>query len=478
MPDWWKRAENMQADTGVRTGFAEALKKRKAAGLIPVIPDIKCRSPKEGDLMRGRDPVEVAKELAEAGACALSVVTEEKEFHGSLNILREICAAVRVPVLRKDFVVSAEDLQDTKAAGASAVLLMYSCLGKERLEVLYREALGLGLEPFVETHTAEELRWAGGLGAGLTGINNRNILELERDDGDVRYAAGLLKEVPEGTVCVVESGLMNGRDVRTAVRHGADAVLVGTAILRDHRPQDMYSAMSRPCGLKICGIMDREGVDLCLRHHVDMLGFVTEYPVEVPRNLKREEADALLRYVREKMERQDPVLSGVKTCIVTGGNPDQVIRLALELRPDTVQLHGRETVEETAVIADALRREGISVIRSVPAGPEGQERIRRYLDETAVDALLLDSRDAGNAAAGGGSILDRLGSLELPEKVCAAKGKPLVFGGGVTAGNVQELLKRFRPDMIDVMTGVEDVPGKKNEGKMRALAAAMASLTL
>ena len=94
------------------------------------------------------------------------------------------------------------------------------------------------------------------------------------------------------------------------------------------------------------------------------------------------------------------------------------------------------------------------MIRSVPAGPEGQERVRRYLDETAVDALLLDSRDAGNAAAGGGSILDRLGSLELPETAFAAKGKLLVFGGGVTAGNVQELLKRFRPDMIYFMTGV------------------------
>ena len=271
---------------------------------------------------------------------------------------------------------------------------------------------------------------------------------------------------------------MNGRDVRTAVRHGADAVLVGTAILRDPRPQDMYLAMSRPCGLKICGIMDREGVDLCLRNHADVLGFVTEYPVDVPWNLKRDEADALLRYVREKTDSQDPALSGVKTCIVTGGNPDQVIRLALELRPDTVQLHGRETVEETAVIADALRKEGISVIRSVPAGPEGQERIRRYLDVPAVDALLLDSREAGNAAVGGGSILDRLGSLELPETACAAKRKPMVFGGGVTAGNVRELMKRFRPEMIDVMTGVEDMPGKKNEEKIRTLAAAMASLPL
>ena len=199
----------------------------------------------------------------------------------------------------------------------------------------------------------------------------------------------------------------------------------------------MYLAMSRPCGLKICGIMDREGVDLCLRNHADVLGFVTEYPVDVPWNLKREEADALLRYVREKTDSQDPALSGVKTCIVTGGNPDQVIRLALELRPDTVQLHGRETVEETAVIADALRKEGISVIRSVPAGPEGQERVRRYLDETAVDALLLDSRDAGNAAAGGITLI-----AALPAGIVRCT-NPAAFSGGSDSEDDESLRARI-----------------------------------
>ncbi len=131
--------------------FLDALKKKKETGMIPVIPDIKMFSPKEGDLMRGRDPVAYAKALAGAGAPVLSVVTEEKEFHGSLKMLRDITSQVNVPVLRKDFIESAEELDDTVNAGASAILLMVACLGEKRLEELYRQALERGLLPLVET---------------------------------------------------------------------------------------------------------------------------------------------------------------------------------------------------------------------------------------------------------------------------------------------------------------------------------------
>ena len=113
--------------------FLEALKNRKAEGGIPLIPDIKCFSPKEGDLMKGRDPVVLAQMMAQAGACAVSVVTEEKEFHGSMELLKQVCGAVKVPVLRKDFITCEKDLDETKAAGADAILLMVSCLGEEPL---------------------------------------------------------------------------------------------------------------------------------------------------------------------------------------------------------------------------------------------------------------------------------------------------------------------------------------------------------
>ncbi len=454
-----------------------ALKARKTQGLIPVIPDIKCFSPKEGDLLRGRDPVAIAKELASAGACALSVVTESSAFHGSLELLRRICAAVPVPVLRKDFVETKEDLQATKLAGASSILLMYSCLGKERLETLYRESLELDLVPFVETHTAEELRWAGELGAHLIGINNRDILQLEKDDGDVSLAASLLHTAPDGAFIVVESGLQNGADVRKAVRCGAGAALVGTAILKAPSLTAMFRSMTRPCNLKICGLMDTDGVYLCLQNQVDMLGFVTEYPVDVPWNLSRSKASALISCTQNACSSRG---SNAKTCIVTGGSPEKVIRLAEELRPDFVQLHYTETLADTLQIANALHRLQIRIIRSIPSdielrrlmfGRSELDEILSALQEISVDIFLFDSRDAGNAASGGGSILQA-------EKKTGLSGRnpgmsPFMFGGGLNADNIRQALNLYSPDWLDIMTGSEISPGRKSETKIRKITAAL-----
>lgn len=483
--------------------FLTALKKRKTEGIFPVITDIKCFSPKEGDLMCGRDPAAVAMELEAAGACFLSVVTEPREFHGSMEILRDICASVRVPVLRKDFVKTEADLIRTKEAGASAILLMYSCLEKGLLESLYAKALEIGLVPFVETHTAQELQWAGELGAELVGINNRNILELERDDGDVSTSENLMRFRPENAFLVVESGLQSGADVRRAARCGADAVLVGTAILRDPVPAAMYRAMTRPCDLKICGLMDREGILLCRKHHVDVLGFVTEYPVSVPWNLDRKDAAELIRFARQPLCDSDhpviageaaPVISGSadhavpvpaapleKICIVTGGSPEKVITLARELHPDYVQLHYTETAAETAQITQALHAEGILVIRSIPSdakqrihmfGTSDPAEIAGQMRLASVDALLLDSRDAGNAAAGGGSVLTHV-QKDTFEQMRSSFGGQIILGGGLTAANIGEAVRTFLPDMADVMTGVETAPGKKSDSLLAALTEAL-----
>ncbi len=458
--------------------FLEALRSRKQAGGTPVIPDIKCFSPKDGDLLCGRDPVLLAEELERAGACALSVVTEETEFRGSLRLLREVCSRVQIPVLRKDFLETAADLEETRAAGASAVLLMYSCLGKEKLTELYGEALRLGLIPFVETHTEQHLTWAAELGAELVGINDRDILRLERDDGDVSHAAGLLHAAPEKAFLVVESGIRNGEDVRSVVRRRADAVLVGTAILREKDPAAAYRAMTRPCGLKICGLTDRAGIDLCLSHRVDVLGFVTEYPVPVPWNMERGQAAELLRYFRERTAHRQA--GGPKACVVTGGSPEKVTGLVRVLRPDLVQLHGMETLEETARIAEQLRKEGVGVIRSIPAEPEMRRAmfgtsepgpIVRALEKTEVQALLLDSRDADCAAAGGGSILAK--AEDSTKQALAAASAGIVIGGGMTAANAWEAVRTFRPDMIDIMTGVETAPGKKSPELLGELISAL-----
>ena len=225
-------------------GFTESLLARKQAGYLPVIPDFKMVSPADGPLFAGRDVLQAAKELEAAGAPALSVVTEKSRFGGSLELLSGIAQAVRVPVLRKDFLRSPSDVEESARRGARAVLLICACLATDALEALYRAALDCGLEPLVEAHTPDELRVAAALGAKLVGINNRDILALERDGGTVSTTARLAGGKPAGAFLISESGIQTPADARMALASGADAVLVGTAIWKSPDPLSFYRELS------------------------------------------------------------------------------------------------------------------------------------------------------------------------------------------------------------------------------------------
>ena len=226
-------------------GFCKGLREAKNRGVIPVIPDFKMISPRDGALFEDRDPILWARRMEAIGAPALSVVTEPKEFGGSLSLLREIVKAVNIPVLRKDFITREADLELTAEAGACAVLLICACITEARLTSLYRTALSLGLEPLVEAHTARELKLAGRLGAGLVGINNRDILALERDGGTVSTTSELAAWVPKGALLISESGISTPEEARAATEAGAGAVLVGTAIWRAADPAACFRALCR-----------------------------------------------------------------------------------------------------------------------------------------------------------------------------------------------------------------------------------------
>ena len=210
-----------------------------------MIPDIKCRSPKEGDLLRGRNPLAAANLLKTAGAPVLSVVTESVNFAGSLQLLSDIVKETGLPVLRKDFIKEKEDLYQTKEAGAVAILLICSMLEEDKLKELYRQALQIGLEPLVEAHREEELLLAEALGARLVGINNRNILALEKDDGTVSATRLLAAHKPAGSFLISESGIRTEGDVLSARAAGADAVLMGTALWQADDMAAVYQSFSR-----------------------------------------------------------------------------------------------------------------------------------------------------------------------------------------------------------------------------------------
>ena len=228
-----------------RGPLSAAILAAKRKRILPLVADIKPASPRDGELVGLRDVAGLAQTLVEAGACALSVVTELKRFGGSLQTLRRVCDAVKVPVLRKDFFSSAEQIQESKEQGAAAMLLILATTPDPLATDLYRLARELGLEVVVEIHTRQELERALALSPTIIGINNREILSLETDSGDVQVTEELAPLVPDGIVKISESSLQTEKDIQRAVEAGADAVLVGTAILKAGDPATFLSRLIR-----------------------------------------------------------------------------------------------------------------------------------------------------------------------------------------------------------------------------------------
>jgi len=223
--------------------LSAAIRGARGQGIFPIVADIKPVSPRDGDLLGPRDVADLARTLVDAGACALSVVTEAKHFGGSLATLRRVCEAVEVPVLQKDFFSSVSQVEESRKQGAAAVLLILATTLDPLASALYRRARELALEVVVEIHTRQELERALALSPTIIGINNRDITRLETDSGDVRVTEDLAPCVPDGIVKVSESSLRNEEDIRRAFEAGADAVLVGTAILRAGDPAAFLSRL-------------------------------------------------------------------------------------------------------------------------------------------------------------------------------------------------------------------------------------------
>jgi indole-3-glycerol phosphate synthase len=196
--------------------------------LPKTIIDFKAVSPKDGDLFRGRDPVQAAKILEKAGVLGLSVVTEPKDFGGSLELLKKITSAVNLPILRKDFVTCEKYLHETVENGAEGILLICATIPRENLPQFYKKSLELGLKPLVEVHNREEMELAKDLGAEYVGINNKDITILEKDSGTVETTRGLIGHAPEDAFIVSESGILTREDADRALAAGVNAVLIGT----------------------------------------------------------------------------------------------------------------------------------------------------------------------------------------------------------------------------------------------------------
>jgi indole-3-glycerol phosphate synthase len=215
-------------------------------GRVRLLAELKRASPVAGVLARGFDPVARAPEYVEAGAAALSVLTDP-HFQGCLADLETVRALVGCPILQKDFVVDEYQLWEARARAADAILLIVGILAPAELADLYQAAKGLGLGALVEVHDEGELEAAARLGAGLIGINNRDLRTFRTD---LATTERLAPRAPAGACIVSESGVATPADVARAVASGAHAILVGEALSRSGDPaskiRELLAASERP----------------------------------------------------------------------------------------------------------------------------------------------------------------------------------------------------------------------------------------
>jgi len=196
---------------------------------VSLIAEVKRASPSRGLLKADLDPVAQAQRYAAAGAAVISVLTDARYFHGSLDDLVAVRAAVRVPLLRKEFIVHEYQLWESRAAGADAVLLIVGALEQTRLADLLHAATEIGLGTLVEVHSGEELERALRLDAPVVGVNNRDLQTLATG---LEPSLRLLPLIPRERVAVSESGLFTAADVERVVAAGAHAILVGEGLVR------------------------------------------------------------------------------------------------------------------------------------------------------------------------------------------------------------------------------------------------------
>ncbi len=221
-------------------GFRAALETVAASGDIAVISEIKRRSPSKGELAAGLDPIELARQYERGGAACLSVLTDVDFFGGSIEDLVAASAACSLPVLRKDFTLSARDVCDARIMGADCVLLIAAALDQAELESFLKLTHAIGFDALVEIHDEAELDRAVAAGADLIGVNQRDLVTFAVDtDRAVRMAP----QMPAGVVRVAESGITGPEDAAILASAGYHAVLVGEHLVTSGDPEGGVAAL-------------------------------------------------------------------------------------------------------------------------------------------------------------------------------------------------------------------------------------------
>ena len=205
-----------------------------------IIAEVKKASPSKGIIREDFEHRYIAKSYEDAGACALSVLTDKRFFQGDIQFIADIREDISIPILRKDFIIDSYQLTEAKAFGADAVLLIAAALEKNQLRYLYDEACELGLECLVEVHNEVELESLDLSVVKIVGINNRNLSDFSVD---LLTSIRLAEAIPSGITIVSESGISKRRDIDLLIKNGIHGVLVGESLMRASNPGEALRAL-------------------------------------------------------------------------------------------------------------------------------------------------------------------------------------------------------------------------------------------
>ncbi len=329
---------------------------RLAAPGLHLIAEIKRRSPSAGEIASmGEDIVARARAYQAGGAAAISVLCEPHWFGGSVEDLATVRSAVSIPVLAKEFVVDARQLDLLRAAGADAVLLLAVLHPRRGLAKLVGQALDLGLEPLVEAHDERELEAALSTRARVIGINNRDLRTLAVDP---ERASAMRDLIPEDRLAVAESGVRDASTIRGWRALGFDAALVGETLIRagdpaaaarafvaaGSPPSDVVEIARRPF-VKICGVTDAAGITAAVRAGADAIGL--NLVPGTPRALTLAEAAELAQLARASAP---PDRTPLIVAITVDRTADDLRGIAAALDADAIQLNGKEPVSIVAAL--------------------------------------------------------------------------------------------------------------------------------
>jgi indole-3-glycerol phosphate synthase/phosphoribosylanthranilate isomerase len=376
--------------------FADALS-RPGLGAIA---EVKRRSPSAGDLRPDADPARLAAQFGSAGAAAVSVLVDER-FAGTLDDLRAARAATDTPLLGKGFFSTEDHLRELKEAGADAVLLILRDLDDETCARLLAFAHDLELDALVEAHDAAELQRAMALDAPIVGINARDLTTF---DIDRRTQLQLVARAPKDRIVIAESGVHTRAQGAAAELAGADAILVGSALMRATDPQaKLRELLSRPL-VKVCGLTRQEDVDAAVEAGADLLGFI--------------HVERSPRHARDVLDTPDTTLA--------------------------VSVFVEETRETSADLVQFYPDRG--------AGVRGRE------------AMLL--RDGVQVASVLDQPWQETDPVHW-SRAAAAEGR-VMLAGGLGPENVQDAIAAVRPWAVDASSSLESEPGVKDHERVRA----------